>query len=146
MLYIQKQKAGKDYLSETFKVEIKNFVPPSNQIDYNGINAIVKNNLNISGLIGRKYNREFTIRGLITYFDRIFFKIINSKLTYPKIANFGNHKELVGYTLSKKTKKRGYDNQLKYCIKKAFQFKYLRILGKLIISFFVISRISLTWR
>ena len=65
----------------------------TNQINDDGVRAVVDNGLNISGLIGKKYNREKTIRGAFTYFDRVMFSIINKGITYPKVANYGKHKE-----------------------------------------------------
>jgi hypothetical protein len=110
----KKTKDGKEYLEDLFKVKITNFVPPSNQIGKAGIKAIVNNNLNLSGLIGEKYNREMSIKGLLTYLDRIKFVLQNKGITYPKIADYGSHKELAGFALTPSTNWDRYYKQLEY--------------------------------
>ena len=119
----KKTKEGKEYLEDLFQVKIKNFVPPSNQINDDGVRAVVDNGLNISGLIGKKYNREKTIRGAFTYFDRVMFSIINKGITYPKVANYGKHKELTGYALTPTTDWDRYERQLEYCLKHNLPFQ-----------------------
>ena len=119
----KKTKEGKEYLEDIFKIKIKNFVPPSNQIGKVGIKAIINNNLNLSGLIGKKYNREITIKGILTYIDRIKFALQNRSITYPKIADYGKHKELTGYALTPSTNWDRYYKQLHYCIKNNFPFQ-----------------------
>ena len=118
-----KTKKGKEYLEDIFHVKIRNFVPPSNQIGKAGIKAIVNNNLNLSGLIGKQYNREISIKGLLTYMDRIRFALKNKGITYPKIANYGQHKELAGYALTPSTDWDRYNKQLEYCIKNNLPFQ-----------------------
>jgi len=131
----KKTKLGKEYLQDIFNVNIKNFVPPSNQIGKDGLKAIVNNNLNLSGLIGKKYDRELTLKGLLTYIDRVKFAFINKGITYPKIANFVKHKELVGYALTNSTNWDKYYKQLDYCNKNNLPFQiathYWEIDGKL---------------
>jgi predicted deacetylase len=119
----RKTKEAKEYLEDLFQVKIVNFVPPSNQINDDGVRAVVDNGLNISGLIGKKYNREKTIRGAFTYFDRVMFSILNKNVTYPKVANYGKHKELTGYALTPTTNWNRYENQLKYCLKHNLPFQ-----------------------
>lgn len=119
----RKTKEGKEYLEDLFQVKIKNFVPPSNQINDDGVRAVVNNGLNLSGLIGKKYNREKTIRGAFTYFDRVMFSILNKNITYPKIANYGKHKELTGYALTPTTDWDRYERQLEYCLKHNLPFQ-----------------------
>lgn len=111
----KKTKKGKEYLEDLFKIKIKNFVPPSNQISKDGIKAIVNNNLNLSGLIGKKYNREKTFKGFITYLDRVKFSLQHKEITYPKISDYGKHKELAGYALTPSTDWERYYKQLEYC-------------------------------
>ena len=119
----KKTKKGKEYLEDIFKIKIKNFVPPSNQIGKAGIKAIVNNNLNLSGLIGKKYDREITLKGILTYIDRIKFALQNRDLTYPKIADYGKHKELTGYALTPNTNWDKYYKQINYCIKNNYPFQ-----------------------
>jgi len=119
----KKTKIGKEYLEDIFKINIRNFVPPSNQIKKAGIKAIIENNLNISGLIGKKFDREFTIKGLTTYLDRVYFTLKNKDIIYPKIANYGKHKELVGYAITPSTDWKKYYKQLDFCVKYALPFQ-----------------------
>jgi len=119
----KKTKLGKEYLEDIFKLKIKNFVPPSNQINKAGIKAIINNKLNLSGLIGSKYNREMTLKGLFTFVDRILWKIKHKNITYPKIADYGKHKELVGYALTPSTDLKKYYEQLEFCRKNNYPFQ-----------------------
>ena len=119
----KKTKLGKEYLEDIFKIRIKNFVPPSNQINKNGIKAIINNKLNLSGLIGKKYNRELTFKGLLTWMDRVLWKIRYKNITYPKIADYGKHKELTGYALTPSTDWEKYYKQLDFCIKNNYPFQ-----------------------
>lgn len=119
----KKTKHGKEYLEDIFKVHITNFVPPSNQINKEGIHAIIKNNLHLSGLIGTNYNRELTLKGIWTYFDRILFALQNRGTTYPKMANYGKHKELTGYALTPSTNWTKYNKQFKYCLEHSIPFQ-----------------------
>jgi len=119
----KKTRIGKEYLEDLFKVKIINFVPPSNQIGKAGIKAIINNNLNLSGLIGKRYNREVTVKGLITYLDRVIFALKNRGITYPKIADYGKHQELTGYALTPSTNWNRYYNQLEFCIKNNYPFQ-----------------------
>lgn len=119
----KRTKEGKEYLEDIFKEKITNFVPPSNQIGKDGIKAIVNNNLNLSGLIGRKYNREITLKGIWTYLDRIKFSLQNRGVTYPKISDYGKHKELTGYALTPITNLEKYQKQLDYCLENNLPFQ-----------------------
>lgn len=116
-------KEGKEYLEDIFKVKITNFVPPSNQIGESGIKAISNNKLNLSGLIGKKYDRELSLKGLMTYLDRVIFSFTNKDITYPKIADYGKHKELSGYALTPSTNLDRYERQIEYCLKHNLPFQ-----------------------
>ena len=119
----KKTKLGKEYLQDLFKVNITNFVPPSNQIAKIGIKAIINNNLNLSGLIGKKYNREFNVKGFLTYIDRVKWHFTNKSIVYPKIADYSKHKELTGYALTPSTNWDRYYKQLDFCIKNNYPFQ-----------------------
>jgi hypothetical protein len=131
----KKTKEGKEYLEDLFKVKITNFVPPSNQIGKSGIKAIINNNLNLSGLIGKKYDREINLKGFITYLDRVKFSLLNKDITYPKITDYGKHKELTGYALTPSTNWNRYNKQLECCKTNNLPFQiathYWEIDGKL---------------
>lgn len=119
----KKTKEGKEYLEYIFQVKIANFVPPSNQISADGVRAVVENDLNISGLISKEYNREKTLKGVFTYVDRIIFSVLNKGITYPKIADYGKHKELTGYALTPSTNWDRYEKQLEYCLRHNLPFQ-----------------------
>ena len=114
---------GKKILEDTFMVKVYDFVPPSNQISKNGIRAIYNNNLNLSGFVGRKYNREFSVKGLLSLLKIIGFKILNKDISYPYIIDYGHHKELSGYALTPVTDKLKYQKQIKYCVKNNLPFQ-----------------------
>ena len=111
----KKTKEAKEYLEDIFCIKIKNFVPPSNQINKNGIRAIYKNGLNLSGMIDKRYNREVNFRGLYSYFKRILFKVFYKNITYPYVMDYKTHKELCGYALTPSTDFKKYYNQLNFC-------------------------------
>lgn len=111
----RKVKIGKEMLEEIFGIKVWNFVPPSNQISKSGIKAICSNGLNLSGFIGRKYNREISLRGLFSFLKIIKFKLYNKDITYPIVLDYGRHKELAGYSLTPVTNMPKYNNQIKYC-------------------------------
>lgn len=114
---------GKKILEDTFLVKVHDFVPPSNQISKDGIRAIYNNNLNLSGFVGRKYNREFSVKGLLSLLRIIGFKILNKDISYPYIIDYGHHKELSGYALTPVTDKLKYQKQIKYCVKNNLPFQ-----------------------
>ncbi len=118
----KKTKDAKEYLEDIFCTKIKNFVPPSNQIDKNGIKAISKNSLNLSGMINRSYNREINLIGLYSYLKRVVFKLKNKNLTYPYIMDYKDHKELCAYALTPSTNLKRYYDQLKFCKEKEIAF------------------------
>ena len=119
----KKIQQGKKYLEELLEIRISNFVPPSNQIGAAGIEALIRERLNLSGLIGRHYDRERTIRGVFTYMDRVWFALRHPDLIYPKIADYGSHKELAGYALTPVTNRDAYWAQLRFCLKHNLPFQ-----------------------
>jgi predicted deacetylase len=144
----KKTKEGKEYLEDIFKIKIYNFVPPSNQINKNGVKAIIDNNLNLSGLIGKIYNRENTLKGYFTYIDRIIFYLKNRNIIYPKIANYGKHSELVGYAITPSTNWQKLYNQLEYCAIHNYPFQiathYWELKGELKNKFYNVIDLILT--
>lgn len=117
-ILMKKTKDGKEYLEDILNVKIKNFVPPSNQISKEGIKAIYKNKLNLSGLIGFKYNREYTCQGTKSFLRRIIFRLINQKLPYPYVADYGFHKELAAFSITPLTNFNDLYNYMNYCKRK----------------------------
>ena len=118
-----KTKEGKRYLEEVFGVKIVDFVPPSNQIVNEGVKAVADNNLNISGIAGKKYDREINPKGLLAYSKRVLFKMSYPNLTYPYILDYGSHKELAGYAFTPSTNWQRYENQFSFCEKNDLPFQ-----------------------
>ncbi len=118
-----KTKEAKEYLEDLFCVKIKNFVPPSNQINKNGIKAINKNNLNLSGMIERSYNRAINPSGIFSYLKRVGFKLQNKNITYPYMMDYKTHKELCGYALTPATNMQKYYKQINYSKEKNLPFQ-----------------------
>ena len=144
----EKIRSGRSYLEGLLDTKITNFVPPSNQISYDGIRALIRNGMNLSGLIGRKYDREWSLRGLMTFTDRILFSLSHSSLTYPKIADYGRHRELAGYALTPTTDRQRYEEQLAFCMKKGYPFQiathYWELGGELREYFYQLVETALT--
>ena len=76
----KKTKKGKEYLEDLFDSKIFNFVPPSNQINKMGIKSLINNKLNMSGLVGYRYDRELSLKGYQAFFKRVFFNLENRYL------------------------------------------------------------------
>lgn len=136
----EKTKTGKKYLENLFGVEIKNFVPPSNQIAREGVNAVANNDLNISGIAGRRYDREVNFKGVNSYLKRVFFKFEHKNITYPYIVDYGDHKELAGYAFTPSTDWERYERQLDFCDKNDLPFQlathYWELRGDLLKKFY----------
>lgn len=85
---------GKIYLEDLFHSNIQVFVPPSNQITSAGLRAIINNGLNLSGLIGRKYDRQVSVRGLFSYLSRWMHRLKGIGVAYPHVIDYVSHMEL----------------------------------------------------
>ncbi len=131
---------GKRYLEDIFGVKIKNFVPPSNQIGMEGVRTVAENGLNISGIAGKKYDRELNLKGLESYLKRIIFKFKHPNLTYPYIVDYGSHKELAGYAFTPSTDWERYENQLSFCDQNNLPFQiathYWELEGELLQKYY----------
>ncbi len=136
----EKTKKGKEYLEDLFKVKIKNFVPPSNQIDRDGVKAVYENNLNISGIMEKKFNREINLITIAIYLKIVMFKIKYPNLTYPYIMNYKTHKELAGYAFTPSTNWERYKNQLLFCKEHNLPFQiathYWELKGELLAKYY----------
>lgn len=102
---------GKRILEETFGIKIKTFVPPSNTLKKEAVKAIIENDLNISGIIGRKINRLLTFKTLINYIIKNSHKIFKG-YTYNKVLNYTTHKEIASFTIAKKTNYKKYTENM----------------------------------
>ncbi len=136
----EKTKKGKRYLETLFDTRVKNFVPPSNQIAREGVNAVARNGLNISGIAGRRYDRERNLSGLISYAKRVFFKLKHQNLTYPYVIDYKDHKELAGYAFTPSTDWDRYKRQFDFCEKNDIPFQlathYWELRGGLLEKFY----------
>lgn len=89
--------AGKKLLEETFDTNIKVLVAPNNSVDCKGIHVAVKLGMDFSGII-YKNDRDITFKYMKNFVKRWYFRLIN-KIPYPGVLDYGDHKELVAYTL-----------------------------------------------
>lgn len=111
----QKVKEGKEYLESTFDTRIKNFVAPNHAISKKGMDAVIKNKLNIVGSPGLKDRPIFwKWKHVKNITKTLFFRLFHeSTIRYPYPLDFGTHKELYSYGIVESTKeddiKRGMD-------------------------------------
>jgi len=100
---LKKTKYGKEYLEDIFKIKIRNFVPPSNDLSIDGVRAVIKSKLNISGSIRlKKFNHPLNFFTLRNYFLKLVWKFFNFSTPlndYPYILNYKTHKELTSIGL-----------------------------------------------
>lgn len=84
---------GKMYLEKLFDTSIHWFVAPSNTISKENLKVIYENNLNFSGIVRLRFNRELTFRSIQNYLKRLYYRYAN-KVNYPGVLNYGTHLEL----------------------------------------------------
>ena len=90
---------GKAYLEQLLDVRIKVFVPPSNTIGKEGISAIRRASLNLSGIMGRGGDRPWTTDYPFAYLKRWGWRLFKG-YAYPYPLALGGVKELRAYTLT----------------------------------------------
>jgi len=101
----EKVKEGKKYLEETFRVEIRTFVPPHNSLSKEGMKAVIANRLNILGSLSfRPSRRPFEVRYIFNLFRRKFFQLKSGILTYPMVLPFKGYCELACFSLIPSTR------------------------------------------
>lgn len=88
---------GKKYLEELLSTKIKVFVAPNNHIDQKAISVISNLGMDYSGIILHK-DRKITLRYLANYCKRWTVRAVK-KVPYPGVLDYGDHRELVAYTL-----------------------------------------------
>ena len=134
-------KEGKNYLNKLLNTNINSFVPPSNMISTEGIKAVYENNLNLSGIIGAKFNRDISIKSLTSYTKRLYYKLYLKKI-YPYALKYKKHNELVAYALTPTTDQANLRKIIDYCIKKQAPFQlcvhYWELKGELLKDFYEI--------
>lgn len=88
---------GKEILEECLNQSISVFVAPNNMIDKKAIRVIEENSMDYSGII-TKNDRDFSFRYCCNFVKRWAYRLVCG-IPYPGVLNYGNHKELVAYTL-----------------------------------------------
>lgn len=88
---------GKNYLEKILSSTIRVFVAPNNSIDRKAVSVISKLKMDYSGIIGIN-DRSMSFLYIYNFFKRWRMRIIN-KIPYPGILDYGDHKELVAYTI-----------------------------------------------
>lgn len=83
----------KTKLETLLNYKLNCFVAPSNRIGRKALQAVYKNNLNFSGIVSIRFNRDLTLRALRNYSKRIYLRAV-TKFAYPGLMDYGTHKEL----------------------------------------------------
>jgi len=84
---------GREHLESIFNTSIKVFVPPSNQVSRTCASALDLNSLNLSGIVTKDLNRNFSVKTIISYYRRIYNKLLHSKNCALPLS-YKNHREL----------------------------------------------------
>lgn len=96
----EKVKEGKRYLEEIFGVKIRAFVPPHNTLSKAGLNAVIRNGLNIVNVPPFKPRNRTMGFNIILPFIKVKFFSLRYKKFYPKVLRFGDHKEVFSCCLT----------------------------------------------
>lgn len=109
---------GKAYLESLFSIPIKIFVPPGNAISKDGMVAVCKAGLHLSGIIGLGNDRPFTLDYLAAYIKRWGWWILNKNglTAYPFVLEYGTHKELRAYALTPSADADQLIRNLEHCV------------------------------
>ncbi len=116
----EKIKEGKDYLETLFDTKIKSFVAPNHSFSKNGIDAVLKNKLNIvgsPGILHHPFIWNFNyIKNIIILSS---FRIHQGQgIRYPYPIKFKSHKELYCYSLVSSTNLNELEEGLNFSKKK----------------------------
>jgi hypothetical protein len=90
---------GKAHLESVLDCEVRVFVPPSNQITAGGVRAVREARLNLSGLMGRGFDRPFSVGYARAYLRRWMFRLSRGR-AFPHTLDLGTHKELLAHSLT----------------------------------------------
>lgn len=90
-----KAREGKKYLEKIFDIEIKTFVPPHNALSKKGLQAVIKNKMNIVAPIQLQMNPT----GIKNFIRAKAFRALSGQL-YPYIIDFGNYRQLLFHSLT----------------------------------------------
>lgn len=80
-------------LEDLFHYPINCFVAPSNKIGTRSVQAVYKNDLNLSGIIDIKFHRDITFSSVCNYLKRFYLRA-TTKFAYPGLMDYDTHKEL----------------------------------------------------
>lgn len=95
---------GEEFLSQTISVykrrleealdyKISCFVAPSNKITRNCLNAAIENDMDFSGIVSLKFQRNFSLRNLGNYLKRWWHRF-KDNLPWPGILRYSDHLEI----------------------------------------------------
>lgn len=100
-------------MAECLNHGISVFVAPANKISYYGMQCVINNAMDYSGIIPASFNRKITIKNCWNYLYRWGFRFIY-RLPYPNVMRYSDHNEINACSLQ------GYDYLLKMfnCCKK----------------------------
>jgi hypothetical protein len=112
-----KVKKGKEYLQELFNVGIKTFVPPHNSLSKEGLDAIIKNGLNLLTIPSFKFRkRNFRFANIFPFLKRKYF-LLKYKNDYPHCLDLGNHKEMACCSLIPPISFEELKSRFDFCLK-----------------------------
>lgn len=89
---------GKKHLSDLLDADIDVFVAPSNAVTPKAIDAMEKNGLHYSGIIGKSRDRKLDARYIANYLHRTLYKI-KYGIPYGGVYHYSGHDELYGYPI-----------------------------------------------
>jgi len=105
---------GKAYLEAVLDCEVRVFVPPSNQISAGGVKAVAANRMNLSGLMGRGFDRPLSASYARAYARRWLFRITHGR-PFPRVLDLGTHKELAAHSLTRAADYDSLRRSLEFC-------------------------------
>jgi len=113
----EKTRHGKTYLENLLSYNINTFVPPSNMISKEGIEAVAKNKMNLIGSpsFWRPSKRPFHLSNYLNAMRRLKWKIKNGNSRYPFVIDAGTHKEIEYYLLYPSTDLNVLKAELDFC-------------------------------
>lgn len=89
---------GKKHLNELLNTDIDVFVAPNNRINEKTIDALEKNNLNYSGIIGKARDRRIDAKYIKNYIHRAAYKA-KYDIPYGGVYKYNGHNELYAYPI-----------------------------------------------
>lgn len=103
----------KSVLEKALNYKITCFVAPSNKISKSCLDAVVKNQMDFSGIVPIKFQRHFSIRNVLNYVKRWWHRIVDG-LPWPGVMKYSDHLEVNACLLqSGQYLRKMYD----YCVK-----------------------------